>query len=371
MPSRAKDRESLRRARQGDRSAFAELVERHYPLLLASCRRALSDADLARDAAQQATLGAMLGLDRLRDDERFGAWLIGIGLNVCRALLRDRGRYAASLDAVDDDRGTAQQCAAGPDPALRAESEDIGAQVRNAIAALPQGQRDAVALFYLAGLTHTEIADQLGTEPGAIKTRLYKARHSMRAPLNELWKEYFAVTTEHKDLVSMHIADLRRSSQPVPESARTIVFLEEDGGGRRLPIWIGTPEATALAVILEDVALPRPRIHEFAARLLGAAGGRLREVRIVELTEFIFYAQAVLADGSTVDARPSDALTLALHLSAPIYVAEAVLEQAGKSSFELDEDDLREDVKEIADETRARLEADADVLATLRRSSPE
>ncbi|HEY8624535.1 MAG TPA: hypothetical protein VIL82_00880 [Solirubrobacteraceae bacterium] len=48
-----------------------------------------------------------------------------------------------------------------------------------------------------------------------------------------------------------------------------------------------------------------------------------------------------------------------------------MLEQAGKSSFELDEDDLREDVKEIADETRARLEADADVLATLRRSSRE
>jgi RNA polymerase sigma-70 factor (ECF subfamily) len=372
MSSRLQDRESLRRARLGDRSAFAALVERHYPLLLACCRRALADAELARDAAQQATLSAMLGLDRLRDDERFGPWLIGIGLNLCRALLRDRARHASSLELLLDDGRMVESRATGPDPELHAEAGDVEVRVREAIADLPAGQRDAIALFYIAGLTHAEIAEQLGTAPGAIKTRLYKARHSLRVPLNELWKEYFAMTTEETGFVPMHIADLRRTAATEPASVRSIVFLENDDGSRRLPIWIGPAEATALAVILEEVELPRPGIHQFAAKLLGAAGGEMREVRIVKLTNFTFYAQAVLTDGTAVDARPSDALTLALHLSAPIYVARAVLDQADEladadSALGEKASQLRGDAKAIAEETRTRLRAESDLLDALRR----
>ena len=341
-------------------------------MLLACCRRALADSELARDAAQQAALTAMLGLDRLRDDERFGSWLIGIGLNLCRALLRERGRQASSLELPLDGGRIAGPHATGPDPALRAEAGDVAVRVREAIADLPPGQRDAVALFYIAGLTHAEIAEQLGTAPGAIKTRLHKARRSLRAPLHELWKEYFAMSTEQMGLVPMRIADLRRTAATQPDSVRSIVFLENDDGSRRLPIWIGTAEATALAVILEEVELPRPGIHQFAARLLGAAGAGLREVRIVELTDFTFYAQAVLSDGNTVDARPSDVLTLALHLDAPIYVAEAVLDQADElaasdSTLDAQASQLREDAKAIADDTRTRLRAEADLLDVLRR----
>ena len=65
-----------------------------------------------------------------------------------------------------------------------------------------------------------------------------------------------------------------------------------------MPIWIGATEATAFAVILESVELPRPGPHHFAAALLGAAGGEVPEVRIVRLTDSIFFAQAVLADGT-------------------------------------------------------------------------
>src|ERR1700749_3035627 len=98
MGSERSDRELVRAARQGERVAFATLIERHYPALRSTCRRALRDSDLAGDAAQQATLTAMLGLDRLRDDERFGSWLIGIGLNVCRSMLRGRARQARGTD---------------------------------------------------------------------------------------------------------------------------------------------------------------------------------------------------------------------------------------------------------------------------------
>ena len=96
------DRALVSRAREGDRRAFAVLVERHYPVLLSSCQRALRDAELARDAAQQAVLVAMLGLGRLREPDRFGAWLIGIGLNVCRSLIAPGRRTVASFDLMID-----------------------------------------------------------------------------------------------------------------------------------------------------------------------------------------------------------------------------------------------------------------------------
>src|SRR4051812_44933414 len=87
----------VRRARGGDRDAFAALVGRHRPLLLRSCARMVG-ADRAADAAQDAVLTAMLSLDRLREPASFGAWLVGIGLNACRALLRERHDLVASDD---------------------------------------------------------------------------------------------------------------------------------------------------------------------------------------------------------------------------------------------------------------------------------
>jgi RNA polymerase sigma factor (sigma-70 family) len=153
----------LRAARRGDKPAFAALVERHYPALLTSCRRVLRDTDLAGDASQEAVLRAMLGLDHLRNDERFGPWLIGIGLNVCRSLLNERSRRASSLDALRHERRVTEPLAPEPESPDHAEASDHAARVRAAIADLPPGQREAVVLFYLGGLTHAEIADELGT----------------------------------------------------------------------------------------------------------------------------------------------------------------------------------------------------------------
>ena len=357
MGSRLDDRELVRLARQGKRVAFATLIERHYPALRSTCRRALGDSDLAGDAAQQATLTAMLGLDRLRDDERFGSWLIGIGLNVCRSMLRRRVDVPGGIEALADSKAHV----ADGDPAVAAEVAEVEARVRAAMAGLPRGQQEAVALYYLAGLTQAEIAERLGTAPGAIKTRLHKARRSLRASLNELWKEAYAMPT---DLLPMHVADLRRTSGADPDSIRNIVYLEDDAGARRLPIWIGPAEAIALAVVLEDVQMPRPWTHQLTAALLQAAGGSVREVRIVELTDSVFYARIILTDGAEVDARPSDALTLAVQLGAPIYVDEAVLDRsetlADPERSEAETARERgDDASAIARDTQERLEREA------------
>jgi bifunctional DNase/RNase len=159
----------------------------------------------------------------------------------------------------------------------------------------------------------------------------------------------------------MEVADVRRTPAAGEGGPRHVVVLEEPGGGRRLPIWIGRPEATAMTIALEEVELPRPGPYHFAGALLQAAGASLSEVRIIRLTEATFYAVAVLADGSEVDARPSDALTLALLAGAPILVEEAVLEQTERQAELLAEElaaleTPEADAAALAQETRERLE---------------
>jgi RNA polymerase sigma-70 factor (ECF subfamily) len=350
------DQQLVRAARCGDDVAFARLVSRHYPALLASCERMLADRDVARDAAQEAALRAMLGLDQLRDDARFGAWLVGIGLNVCRGLL-GAGRRQISLDALREGGRVAEPTAPGVAPVDLIAADELAVRVRAAIAALPAGQRQAVALYYLGGLTAAEAAEEIGTRPSAIKTRLHKARRSLRASLRDTYREYIDMTDESAQLIPMQIAELRRTQTGESGLERHIVFLRDDQG-RRLPIWIGPAEATAMALILEKVKLPRPGVYQFAASLLTGAGGRLREVRVTQLTESTFYAQAILSDDTTVDARPSDALTLALVADVPIYVAAEVLERADqmtatRGDLIREADAAVDDARVIADEAQA------------------
>jgi RNA polymerase sigma-70 factor (ECF subfamily) len=300
-------------AQDGDRAAFATLIERHRPLLVASCRRMLGPGDLPEEAAQEAVIQAMLGLGRLRDPERFGAWLVGIGLNVCRHLLRRRPAVAWPPET------------ASADPQELAEAAEVVARVRGAVAALPAGQRRAVTLFYLAGLSQREVAAALDIDVGAVKGRLHKARRALRERL----VEFEEVDVTQSDLVEVRVADVVR------RDGEHVAVLEEVGGDRRLHVWIGHHEAEFLAVHLEDLEMVRPLTYTFAARLLEAAGGTLEEVRISRLAEETFYAEAVVASGGsthTVDARPSDALNLAVLLRRPVRVAAAVFEASQRPS---------------------------------------
>lgn len=193
----------------------------------------------------------MLSLDRLRDDAKFGAWLAGIGLNATRHLLRDRRPPPPTpADAGDPTAAT--------DLDADLDDERAAARIRRAIATLPPGQRDAVALFYLAGLTHAEAAEHLGVPAGAVKARLHKARATLRRRLDPLWKEQFAMPDT---LVPMHVADVRRAGG----GARHVLLLETEDDDRTLPIWVGPPEASAIAGLLEGVELTRPGPYDFAA----------------------------------------------------------------------------------------------------------
>lgn len=316
-------------AQAGDKRAFATLFERHQPTLLALCRRMCGDDARAEDAAQEAAIQALLGIDRLRRPERFGSWLAGIGLNVCRLWLRSRPDDEWSLDALYGGRLIPEPADREPGPEEISEAADLAARVRSAVDDLPAGQRSAILLFYLAGMTYAETAATLGIKTGAVKTRLHKARRTLQQRLWNMWKEEHMVTNVDSELVEMRVA----SVQANPNAQATI--LREVGGPRTLQIWMGRYEVEAIAIHLENIQLPRPMTYQFTASLLQATGWSLKEVRIPKVAEGVFYSVVVIygPEGTAeIDARPSDAINLSLLAGCPIMVEPKVIEAAAAVS---------------------------------------
>ena len=108
-----------------------------------------------------------------------------------------------------------------------------------------------------------------------------------------------------------------------------IVLLRETEGERYLPIWVGAVEATAIAYAQQGVVPPRPLTHDLMRDLLDALGATVSQVRITALEDGVFYAVIAFESGLEVQARPSDAIALALRGEIPIVGAETVLDEAG------------------------------------------
>jgi bifunctional DNase/RNase len=116
-------------------------------------------------------------------------------------------------------------------------------------------------------------------------------------------------------------------------NAGFVVILRNDADPRALPIFIGQPEAEAIMLRINKIAVPRPMTHDLLKNLLDYLECRLARVEICDLKEGVFFAKLVLVvDGREVgvDSRPSDAIALALRADAPLFVAESVMAEAGR-----------------------------------------
>ncbi len=123
-------------------------------------------------------------------------------------------------------------------------------------------------------------------------------------------------------------------------SNQPIVLLREVEGDRYLPIWIGAVEATAIAFAQQGVVPQRPLTHDLMRDVIAALSAPLKEIRITALEDGVFYAELVFESGTTVGARPSDAIALALRTGSRIYAADTVLDQAGVSIPDEEEDEV-------------------------------
>jgi bifunctional DNase/RNase len=129
-----------------------------------------------------------------------------------------------------------------------------------------------------------------------------------------------------------------------------IVLLRETGGQRRvLPIFIGGPEATAIAFALDGVVTPRPMTHDLMKDMLDDLAVRVERIVVTDLSDRTFFAEIHLhgADGvHRVSSRPSDAIALAVRVGAPIFASEEVVDEAATVIEDDGEDTESEDVVE-------------------------
>jgi bifunctional DNase/RNase len=136
-------------------------------------------------------------------------------------------------------------------------------------------------------------------------------------------------------VIKMNVAGL--TIDPLTNSP--IIILKDESGENTLPIWIGLLEATAIASELENIEFSRPMTHDLFRNVLGELGAKLERIEVIDLRDNTYYAVIHLALAErrlVIDARPSDAIALALRVQAPIFVAPDVLDVSQHSKSEVE-----------------------------------
>lgn len=335
------DGDLVRRARAGDAGAFRLLVERHFRSASTLAARLCGHADDVDDIVQEAFLHAFLALDRLRDPDRFSAWLAGIIRNVHRAARREAPLMLLA-EWPEDLHPVSAQGLPSADDLDRAEA------LRTAVARLPDGQRRAIELYYYADLP----AGQVGASPGAVKASLHKARRRLREHIAAHRPDLIPVTSRRTAMTTVRIACAEPHLGTRPDGsaaiAHILVVLADDAGHRAMGLWLGTRQGMALWRVLDrparDGQPDRPRrdgqvfdlpAREFspedlAGRLLAAAGGTVTGVDIDELGPNVLAAQiGVTSPAGTrqVTVPPGTALALAAALDVPVRVAGPLMDR--------------------------------------------
>jgi RNA polymerase sigma-70 factor, ECF subfamily len=164
-------------AQAGDRLAFDELVRRTYVDTYTLALRLTADEEDARDVVQEAYLRAWKGLDRFRGDAQFSTWMYRITANAAYTLVKRRRRHRSeSLDAVDE----VIELHPDAQPEESAETHALLVRLSGSLEQLPPKLRVLVVLKDVYGLSHEEIATELGISVAAAKVRLHRGRKKLR-----------------------------------------------------------------------------------------------------------------------------------------------------------------------------------------------
>ena len=137
-----------------------------------------------------------------------------------------------------------------------------------------------------------------------------------------------------------------------PLTNMPVVILKDMEDRNPIPIWIGLIEASAILTELEQIRLSRPMTHDLLCSVLNTLGAKLNGIEVRDLRDNTYYAHLLLdRDGQSfeIDARPSDAIALALRMSAPIYVAEEVIHKARTMKHD---EELTDEERNQVDEAR-------------------
>jgi RNA polymerase sigma-70 factor (ECF subfamily) len=176
------DDKLVERARAKDPTAFELLMRRHNQRVYRVVRAVLHDPAEIEDVIQQAYLQAFLHLDQFVGNARWSTWVCRIAINEALARLRQRGRFV-SMEAVGEEALANMSNASIDDPERVASRHELGQMVEQAIDRLPEMYRAVLIMREVEGMTTIETAAVLDVEPDVVKTRLHRARASLRAAI--------------------------------------------------------------------------------------------------------------------------------------------------------------------------------------------
>lgn len=148
--------------------------------------------------------------------------------------------------------------------------------------------------------------------------------------------------SDKNDMIEMSVEGLVFD----PLTNTPIIILKDKDGEKSLPIWVGYPEATAIALQMETVETPRPMTHDLIKNLIIGINVDVSHICVNDLKDNTFYAIISINTNEgivEIDSRPSDAIAVALRLEAPIYVTSKVLESAKDFELNISQEQLEEE----------------------------
>jgi RNA polymerase sigma factor (sigma-70 family) len=349
---RRDDAELVAAVLAGDREAFGPLLGRWQPSVLRLCRRLLGPGPQAEDVAQEAAVAAFLGLARLAEPARFGPWLHAIAANRARMALR-RWRLLAAEGLAPDAAVGLHTGQAGPTPEDAWASRETHQAILAALKELPPATREAVIGFYLQGYSYQELAELLGTPISTVRGRLYQGRRRLRKALRPLADQVLTPAPTRREeqpmdptaLIDAEVAFVGR----LAFSTDCLIMLQERHGPRRLALEpVDATTGEAVERLLQGQQPMTPTTHDLLPRLVAALDGRVEQVTIRRLVGEALYGDITLDRGGRrrhLEARPGDAVALALLVGAPIRVAVVVMEAAGFDPSDRQQQRLREELE--------------------------
>jgi RNA polymerase sigma-70 factor, ECF subfamily len=176
LPERTTDELLLQRAGDGDQAAFLELYDRYRQPIFRFAYRLLGSVEVAEDVTHDCFLSLIRKPENFRPDRAsLKTYLFAAARNLALKHFRDQGREAAMDEVTQEPQDSPRR-----GPLRRLLDEELAAQVREAVLSLPPLQREALVLFEYEGLSLSEVAEIAGSDVGAIKARLYRAREGLR-----------------------------------------------------------------------------------------------------------------------------------------------------------------------------------------------
>ena len=173
-------------ARQGDQSAFEQLVHLYEKRVLALTTRMCKNPADAEEAAQEAFLSAWQGLPFFRGDASFSTWLYRLASNACVDLLRREGRrQSAAGPSLNDEETVIDVADDAPSPHALAERAELRQQIEEALSALPEDYRQVLILREMHQRSYDEITEILALDLGTVKSRINRGRKRLRKILLE------------------------------------------------------------------------------------------------------------------------------------------------------------------------------------------